>query len=39
MRTDAAVALLRRTRLFAGLREETLRALADRSIERTFPPP
>jgi CRP/FNR family cyclic AMP-dependent transcriptional regulator len=37
MRTDAAVALLRRTRLFAELREETLRALADRSIERTFP--
>jgi CRP/FNR family transcriptional regulator, cyclic AMP receptor protein len=37
MRTDAAVALLRRTRLFAELREETLRALADRSIERSFP--
>jgi CRP/FNR family transcriptional regulator, cyclic AMP receptor protein len=37
MRTDAAVMLLRRTRLFAELREETLRALADRSIERTFP--
>jgi CRP/FNR family cyclic AMP-dependent transcriptional regulator len=37
MRTDAAVMLLRRTRLFAELREETLQALADRSIERTFP--
>ena len=37
MRTEAAVALLRRTRLFAGLREETLRALADRSVERSDP--
>jgi CRP-like cAMP-binding protein len=37
MRTEAAVGLLRRTRLFAGLREETLRALADRSVERSYP--
>ncbi|HEV2929143.1 MAG TPA: cyclic nucleotide-binding domain-containing protein, partial [Propionibacteriaceae bacterium] len=37
MRPDAAVALLRRTRLFAELGEETLRALADRSVERSFP--
>ena len=37
MRTEAAVALLRRTRLFAELREDTLRALADRSVERSYP--
>jgi CRP/FNR family transcriptional regulator, cyclic AMP receptor protein len=37
MRTDAAVALLRQARLFADLREETLRTLADRSVERSFP--
>jgi CRP/FNR family transcriptional regulator, cyclic AMP receptor protein len=37
MRPEAAVALLRRTRLFAELREETLRALADRSVERSYP--
>jgi hypothetical protein len=36
MRTEAAAALLRRTRLLAGLREETLRALAERSVERSF---
>ena len=37
MRTEAAVELLRRTRLFAGLDETTLRALAERSVERSFP--
>jgi CRP/FNR family cyclic AMP-dependent transcriptional regulator len=37
MRTEASVELLRRTRLFAGLSEPTLRALADRSLERSFP--
>jgi len=37
MRTEAAVALLRRTRLFAELREDTMRALADRSVERSYP--
>jgi CRP/FNR family transcriptional regulator, cyclic AMP receptor protein len=37
MRTEAAVVLLRRTRLFAELREDTLRALADRSVERSYP--
>jgi CRP-like cAMP-binding protein len=37
MHTEAAVALLRRTRLFAELREDTLRALADRSVERSYP--
>ena len=37
MRTEAAVALLRRTRLFAELREDTVRALADRSVERSYP--
>ena len=37
MRTEAAVELLRRTRLFAGLDEPTLRALAERSVERSFP--
>jgi CRP/FNR family cyclic AMP-dependent transcriptional regulator len=37
VRTEAAVGLLRRTRLFAGLGEPTLRVLADRSLERTFP--
>ncbi len=36
MRTEAAVELLRRTRLFAGLDEPTLRALAERSVERSF---
>jgi CRP/FNR family cyclic AMP-dependent transcriptional regulator len=37
MRLEAAAALLRRTRLFAELREETLAALADRSVERSYP--
>jgi CRP/FNR family cyclic AMP-dependent transcriptional regulator len=37
VRTDAAVDLLRRTRLFAGLDEPTLRALAERSVERSYP--
>jgi CRP/FNR family cyclic AMP-dependent transcriptional regulator len=37
VRTDAAVELLRRTRLFAGLDEPTLRALAERSVERSYP--
>jgi CRP/FNR family transcriptional regulator, cyclic AMP receptor protein len=37
LRTEAAVGLLRRTRLFAGLGEPTLRTLADRSLERSFP--
>jgi len=37
VRTDAAVELLRRTRLFAGLDEPTLRVLAERSVERSFP--
>jgi len=37
MRTETAVALLRRTRLFAGLSEETLAALGDRSVERSYP--
>jgi CRP-like cAMP-binding protein len=37
VRTEAAVDLLRRTRLFAGLDEPTLRALAERSVERSFP--
>jgi CRP/FNR family cyclic AMP-dependent transcriptional regulator len=37
VRTEAAVELLRRTRLFAGLDEPTLRALAERSVERSFP--
>jgi CRP/FNR family cyclic AMP-dependent transcriptional regulator len=37
MRTEASVELLRRTRLFAELQEETLRALADRALERSFP--
>jgi CRP/FNR family cyclic AMP-dependent transcriptional regulator len=37
MRPEAAVALLRRTRLFAELGEPTLRALAERSVERSFP--
>lgn len=36
MRTEVAVALLRRARLFAELDEETLAALADRSVERSF---
>jgi CRP/FNR family transcriptional regulator, cyclic AMP receptor protein len=36
VRTDAAVELLRRTRLFAGLDEPTLRVLAERSVERSF---
>jgi hypothetical protein len=37
MRTEAAVALLRRTTLFAALSESTLRALADRAVQRSFP--
>jgi CRP/FNR family transcriptional regulator, cyclic AMP receptor protein len=37
MRTEAAVALLQQTRLFAGLGEETLRALAERAVERSYP--
>ena len=37
LRTEAAVELLHRTRLFAGLGEPTLRALAERSVERSFP--
>jgi CRP-like cAMP-binding protein len=37
MRAEASVELLRRTRLFAGLSEPILRALADRAIERSFP--
>jgi CRP/FNR family transcriptional regulator, cyclic AMP receptor protein len=37
MRTEVAVALLRRARLFAELDEETLAAPADRSVERSFP--
>jgi len=37
VRTEAAVELLRRTRLFAGLDQPTLRALAERSVERSFP--
>jgi CRP/FNR family cyclic AMP-dependent transcriptional regulator len=37
MRPEAAIALLRRTRLFAELGEPTLRALAERSVERSFP--
>ena len=37
MRTEAAVELLRRTRLFAGLDQPRLRALAERSVERSFP--
>ncbi|HEV3465069.1 MAG TPA: Crp/Fnr family transcriptional regulator [Actinomycetota bacterium] len=37
MQSQAAVALLRRTRLFADLSEPTLRALAERSVERSFP--
>ena len=37
MRTEASVELLRRTRLFAGLSEPTLRALAERALERSFP--
>jgi CRP-like cAMP-binding protein len=37
MRTEVAVVLLRRARLFAELDEETLAALADRSVERSFP--
>jgi CRP-like cAMP-binding protein len=37
LRTEAAVGLLRRTRLFAGLAEPTLRTLADRALERSFP--
>jgi CRP/FNR family transcriptional regulator, cyclic AMP receptor protein len=36
MRTEAAVALLQRTRLFAGLGELTLRALAERAVERSY---
>jgi CRP-like cAMP-binding protein len=37
MRTEASVELLRRTRLFAGLSEPTLRALVDRALERSVP--
>jgi CRP/FNR family cyclic AMP-dependent transcriptional regulator len=37
MRAEAAVELLRRTRLFAGLEEPTLRVLAERAIERSYP--
>jgi CRP/FNR family transcriptional regulator, cyclic AMP receptor protein len=37
VRPEAAVDLLRRTRLFAELGQATLQALADRSIERSFP--
>jgi CRP/FNR family cyclic AMP-dependent transcriptional regulator len=37
MRTAAGVALLRRTKLFAELGEQTLSALAERSVERTYP--
>jgi CRP/FNR family cyclic AMP-dependent transcriptional regulator len=37
MRTEASVVLLRRPRLFAELGEETLRALAERSVERSSP--
>jgi CRP/FNR family cyclic AMP-dependent transcriptional regulator len=37
MQSQAAVALLRRTRLFADLSEPTLRALAERSVERSYP--
>jgi CRP/FNR family transcriptional regulator, cyclic AMP receptor protein len=37
MRTEASVELLRRTRLFAGLSEPMLRALADRALERSVP--
>jgi CRP/FNR family transcriptional regulator, cyclic AMP receptor protein len=37
MRTEASVELLRRSRLFAGLSEPTLRALAERAVERSYP--
>ena len=37
MRTEARVGLLGQTRLFAELGEPTLRVLADRSLERSFP--
>ena len=37
MRTDAAMALLSRTKLFMGLGEPTLQALAERSVERSYP--
>jgi CRP-like cAMP-binding protein len=37
MRTEAVVALLRRTRLFAALSEPTLRALAERAVQRSYP--
>jgi CRP/FNR family transcriptional regulator, cyclic AMP receptor protein len=37
VRTEARVELLGRTRLFAALSEPTLRALAERSVERTIP--
>ena len=37
MRTEARAGLLRQTRLFAGLGEPTLRTLADRALERSFP--
>ena len=37
MRTEAAVALLQRTKLFAELGEPILRALADQAVERSYP--
>jgi CRP/FNR family transcriptional regulator, cyclic AMP receptor protein len=37
VRTEAAVALLQQTRLFAELGEPTLRALAERAVERSYP--
>jgi CRP/FNR family transcriptional regulator, cyclic AMP receptor protein len=37
MRTEAAVALLRRTKLFSALSEPALRALAERAVHRSFP--
>ena len=37
MRTEAAVALLQRTKLFAELGEPILRALADHAVERSYP--
>jgi CRP/FNR family cyclic AMP-dependent transcriptional regulator len=37
MRTEAAIDLLRRTRLFSGLSEPMLEALAERAVERSVP--
>ncbi len=37
MPTRGRVELLRRTRLFAGLTEPTLQALADQAVERSLP--